>query len=925
MLSRRRKLRESPGPKETPAPPPPPTPPTPLARDEERPPSRRLRGRRRVLREVAVASESCASVNKRTEEMCLYKTPKRLLKTSFRSPIFSSPYNDIDGQQEIFWDPNSPTTCQLDERRNKQHDRRCSVAISDIVNRIAPQDEKPTTDSLLDMWIGEGAIPCTPDITKIKSRTKTSYIRFKAQSSEEELIKLAKQFDKNMVELDVRQEQENETCDFVQTISEAEMSNNCKEDAQIQDLQSVSDKVPETDIAVIMKENSNISREENYKNNSQTTFDPNAEAALTALFDGSTQKCSGQLSQGLSNVSFTTTHNIHGKNNTLKEEIENSTETVVIEKHVNKISHQQNLTPLSVTSASDSLLMAKSNVTSSFAKSEIFSKPGKVDVSIDFDDDDDWEHMLADDAFVMQISQAPELLTTSETSQLILQKDICLLTANKNDKAKVGLNGNLSIGKSLSKNLQDLPSETNNKDFPAPTKTLFPPKPNNESTELESTENDMKFERNFNKTSFPNKIPDYPELSIASNIQKAKELNCPKFGPDIKVSAKESALVKRHTNHQLQTGGDRENWPNCYQSLNVPAKTNPNNSTRISSKTSFHNLNQKDAAQQCSVFDDWNDPKLATEVIEACHELEKSWDADDDDDDDLLYQACDHVEKLTQQQDLKKDNKESENKQMVNYNSSLGLETNSITSDKRCQLLQNKHLNTDNVSANETTFREIIQTDKLTCKAGTSYENSTNTTGIKNLSEEYKYPNYHNSNQHVSWNNSNVPAGVNKSSISIGNLSLGIHSGHMRTDIPPYSRNLHNQNLSHSVITTQTHCHVNNTSVPTSSSFSFTKIKNPQTLPHFSHNSVTPGSKSDPKILQHSEKSKTQFVNSLLGENVSPQLLKRQFSESHKQSTKEEEEKNRKYSPEEIQKKRQEALVRRMSKARTSFVNTAHS
>ncbi|XP_007476792.1 ewing's tumor-associated antigen 1 isoform X2 [Monodelphis domestica] len=857
-------------------------------------------------------------------EMCLYKTPKRLLKTGFRSPIFTSPYNDIDGQQEIFWDPNSPTTCQLDERRNKQHDRRCSVAISDIVNRIAPQGEKPTTDSLLDMWIGEGAIPCTPDITKIKSRTKTNYIRFKAQSSEEELIKLAKQFDKNMVELDVRQEQENETCGFVQTISEAETSNTCKEAAQIQDLQSASDKVPETDIAVRVKENSNISREENDKNNSQTNFDPNAEAALTALFDGSTQKCSGQLSQGLSHVSFTTSHNIHGKNNTLKEEIENSTETVVTEKHVNKISHQQNLTPLSVTSASDSLLMAKSNVTSSFAKSEIFDKPGKVDVSIDFDDDDDWEHMLTDDAFVMPISQAPELLTTSETSQLILQKDICRLTTSKNDKAKVGLNGNLAISKSLSKNLQDLSSETNNKDFLDPTKSLFPPKPNNEAMEFVPPENDVTFERNLNKTSFPNKIPDYPELSVASNIQKIKELNCPKFGPDIKVSAKESALVKRHTNHQLQTGGDRENWPNCYQSFNVPAKTNPNNSIRISSETNFHNLILKDAPQQCSAFDDWNDPKLATEVIEACHELEKSWDADDDDDDDLLYQACDHVEKLTQQQDLRKDNKGSENKQMVNYNSSLGLETNSITSDKRYQFQQHKHLNTDNVSAHETTFREVIQTDKLAVKEGTNYGNSTNTTGIKNLSEEYKYPNYHNSNQHASWNNSNVPAGMNKSSTFTGNLSLGIRSGHIHTDFPPDSRHLHNQKLSPSVITTQTHCHVNNTSIPTSSGFSFTKIKNPQTL-HFSHNSISPGSKSDTKILQHSERSKTQIVSSLPGETVPPQFLKRQFSESHKQSTKEEEEKNRKYSPEEIQKKRQEALVRRMSKARTSFVNAAHS
>ncbi|XP_043842263.1 ewing's tumor-associated antigen 1 isoform X2 [Dromiciops gliroides] len=849
------------------------------------------------------------------QKMCLYKTPKRLLQSNFRSPVFSSPCNDTDGQQEIFWDPNSPTTCQLDERRNKQHDRRCSVAISDIVNRIAPQGEKPTTDSLLNMWIGEGAIPCTPGITKIKSRTRTSYIKFKAQSSEEELIKLAKQFDKNMVELDVKQEQDSETCDFVQTITEAETLNNYKDDAQIQALQSVSDEVPEANIAVTVKGNPSISKEEHYKNNTQTNFDPNAEAALTALFDGSTQKCSGQLSQGLSNTSFSTSHNIHDKDNTLKEEKDNSAETVVTEKDVSKISCQQNLTPLVAKSASDSLVMAKSSVISPVAKSEICSKPGKVDASIDFDDDDDWEHMLTDDSFVMQISQAPELLTTSDNCQSDVQKDVCMPAASKIDKE---INRDLTIGKSLSKNLQDLPSETNNKNFPDPSKALFPPKPNNESIQLVPTENEKKSDRNFSKTSFPTKIPGYPELSVASNIQKTKEIIYPKFGSNMNVSTKESTLVTGHTSHPLQTGGGGKNPPNCYQAFNMPAKTNPNNCTRRSDETSFCNLNQ-DAPKQSSLFDDWNDPKLASEVIEACHELEKSWDADDDDDDDdLLYQACDHVEKLTQQQDLKKDSQGSEDKQKINSNSYLEMETNSVISGKGYQL-QYKHLNMDDIPAHRASLREVKQTDKLTCKEGTNYGSSANSTGTQNLSKEYKYPNYQNNNQHVSWNNSNVPAGPNRSSVLPGNLS----SGRTCTDIPS-SRNLCRQTLSHSIVTTQTPCHVK-TSIPTSFDYSFTKIKNPQTLPHLNHSSIPSGSISDTKILQHSEKSKTQFVNSLSGGTVPQQLLKRQFSEPCKQLTKEEEEKNRKYSPEEIQRKRQEALVRRMSKARSSFVNAAHT
>ncbi|XP_074063543.1 ewing's tumor-associated antigen 1 isoform X2 [Macrotis lagotis] len=910
-MSRRRKPGESPANRGPPAPP---SPPTPSAGDAERPPSgpgRRLRSRRRALREAAPAPESCAPV-----EMCLSKTPKRLLQSSFRSPIFSSPCNDTDGQQEIFWDPNSPTTCQLGERRNKHHDRRCSVAISDIVNRIAPQSEKPTTDSLLDMWIGEGAIPCTPGITKIKSRTKTSHIKFKAQSSEEELIKLAKQFDKNMVELDVRQEQDRETFDFVQTISEAETLNNYKDDAQIQALQSVSDEVPEASIAVTVKGNSTVSKEENYKNQSQINFDPNAEAALTALFDGSTQKCSGQLSQGLSNASFNTCHNIPDMNINLKKKLVNSTETVVSEKHMSKISCQQNL---GLTSASDSLIMAKSSVTSSIAKSEIFSKPGEIEANLDFDDD--WEHMLTDDSFVMQISQAPELLTT-DTSWPTNLKDNYMLTTNKSDKAKAALDQDLPIGKSLLKNSQDLPSETNNKNSPDPTKALFSPKPNTEPMQLVPTENEVKYGRNFSKTNFSTKIPCNPELPVACNIQKTKESIYPKFGSNMNVSAKESTLVTRHTTLQLPAGGEDGNLTNCYQSFNMPAKTNPNNATRINNETNFCNLNQKDTQKQYSLFDDWNDPKLDSEVIEACHELEMSWDTNDDDDDDdnLLYEACDHVEKLTQQQDLKKDNQGSENKQRVNYNSCLGIETNSVLSEKGCQLLQYKHLNTDNISAQGTSLREVTQRDKLTCKKDMNYGNSTNT---KDLSKDYKYPNCRSSNQHVSWKNSNVPAELNKSSILTGNLSLAVGSGHTCTDSP--SRYSHNQNLSHSRVTTQTLCHVNKTSIPTSSDHSFTTIKSPQILPHFSHSSITSGSISDSRVLQHSEKSKTQFVNSLLEEVVPQHLLKRQCSESCKQPTKEEEEKNRKYSPEEIQRKRQEALVRRMSKAQASFVNAART
>lgn len=46
-------------------------------------------------------------------ESCLHKTPKRSLSRKSRIPTFSSPVNDTDIQQEIFWDPHSPVAQRL--------------------------------------------------------------------------------------------------------------------------------------------------------------------------------------------------------------------------------------------------------------------------------------------------------------------------------------------------------------------------------------------------------------------------------------------------------------------------------------------------------------------------------------------------------------------------------------------------------------------------------------------------------------------------------------------------------------------------------------------------------------------------------------------------------------------------------------------
>uniref|UniRef100_A0A8B9BDS2 Uncharacterized protein n=1 Tax=Anser brachyrhynchus TaxID=132585 RepID=A0A8B9BDS2_9AVES len=51
---------------------------------------------------------------------CLHKTPKRSLSRKSRIPTFSSPVNDTDIQQEIFWDPHSPIARGLGNIKNTQ-------------------------------------------------------------------------------------------------------------------------------------------------------------------------------------------------------------------------------------------------------------------------------------------------------------------------------------------------------------------------------------------------------------------------------------------------------------------------------------------------------------------------------------------------------------------------------------------------------------------------------------------------------------------------------------------------------------------------------------------------------------------------------------------------------------------------------------
>ncbi|XP_020494708.1 uncharacterized protein [Labrus bergylta] len=242
---------------------------------------------------------------------------------------------DVEPSQDIFWDPTSPTPAN-GLRNNRV------VEISDIVNRIAPKDVKRKgSDSPLLQWIGDSAVPCTPDVPRPRMRKRSS-----RQSSVEDLMKLARQFDANM-------QKDRETSEQLNTDN-----NNLSKCVN-----TSKTKLTETQHPT------------NVKELKCTPSLEQAEAELHALFDCSTQKVSGRLSQGSS---------------------------------VSACSQEVRKQP--VTSAS---VEPKQSELKTSSKSAPAAKPagekGPCGFSDDFDDD--WEDdELLNDSFVLEITQNPDQL-----------------------------------------------------------------------------------------------------------------------------------------------------------------------------------------------------------------------------------------------------------------------------------------------------------------------------------------------------------------------------------------------------------------------------------------------------------------------------------------------------------------------------------
>lgn len=843
-------------------------------------------------------------------ESCLHKTPKRSLSRKSRIPTFSSPINDTDVQQEIFWDPHSPIAHRLGSGKTKQSASRCAVEISDIVNRIAPQDEKAACNegSLLGTWIGEDAIPCTPGVVKVRPRTKLSCTRdLKIKNPDEELMKLAKEFDKNLVELDAVQEQEKLGHDVIQTASVS--LNHSKDEVNRKNLKSLLGEVSEADTALSLKpvgQSTGIPAAEPCQSSSQKSIDLEAEVALHALFDCSTQKCSGQLSQGLSDISLN--NSFHDNKSTLEEE---------------RLPEQiRKNTPCALGSMNQTF--PKSD-THTLTKKNPSLKPqlaasSKLHGAVN-DDFDDWDtNFLADDSFVMQITQNPELISTEEAPPIPTNPSVHGFSDASRANERSSHNAVTCLGSvHKSNSLQFSPLKHPSKNTQNTVKSLplqEPYQTHNSKTETTPFhgKSDIKPDKiNPVWKSVQNSGLNYIPFSLQSEVKNGNETIQPKSAPV-------PVFPSRSNPYKQWSGKPGNNTHGIFcESSSVSMSMKPKDLTKVVNQANAGHLNQAEIPKKCPLsFDDWNEPKFSDEILDMFCESNSLWDANCEDD-ELLYQVCDDIEKQTQSQDVKQGNERAKTIQGPSINSRSNID-NSFPASKQGLpdlLAQKINAKRDAFSLNDS------------CRNSSKVPHGLATTGhivnCKNVSSpqtvglgtstECKYTLSKNCHQAASedttktvagkWYRSNsVPAGETGSEVSPVN-AVNIFS----------SKTLDSPDLLYNMGKMPNNSSGNKTSLMPSK-FKFRKTNNFQGALHVG--SENPGSHSGIGItLQGLEGSKNQVnvaLHSKLDNKKSP--FKRHLSESFALPTSVSvvEQKNRKCSQEEIERKKQEALARRKSR-----------
>nr|XP_028577297.1 ewing's tumor-associated antigen 1 [Podarcis muralis] len=846
-----------------------------------RSPVKRSSSRRRRPAEGAQDGESPRG-QRGSEETSSYKTPKRKLPASSRFPIFSSPSNETDVQQEIFWDPQSPSAYKLGNGQKKQLASGHTVEISEIVNRIAPHDEKPACSegSLLGFWIGDDAIPCTPGMPKVRCRTKVNGARgLQLRNREEELMKLAKQFDKSMT--DAIQDQ-NAPCQNSHILSEAMISVEHQDEAQKENQHHFLGEDPQTnDVLPFGEVKKSAGTVEHCENSSQKSIDLDVEGALNALFDGPTQQCSGQLSEGLSDCSL---------NDSLLEdgcppdEFAAATESVIEDAH-----QRQDSSPATRSMehlpAEKAKMASEQTVPSAVSSEKESVVSNKLD-GIVGDDFDDWgADLLPDDSFLMQITQNPEVINVPQNT--------LAHTSNETSETKEG--------------------------------TIDSEKPYGAHCAALNSSNSVPASHTVEKQSFkigkakgvlhddcnlkPNKLNSVSKSQnkISALVKPEKEsiwegFTQLKSAAGTSSSEKKSAFSVHSDAPVLRTEKYRSGMHSiCHQSSTVSANTRPHDLKKVAKQASTGHLKQMEVTKKnVFSFDDWNEPRFSDQVLELFCDSDSLWgtSCDDADDDDLLYQVCGDVEKTSLSQVAVKENEKA--KLLIGNASKL--EVGSCLSGPTQELSNVPQPQKSRMGRKTFSFHAPVTATTLRMNESCSNTSDKHRWGHCNMDSINSVPGKLN-------RSSSVPADCFTSvtdSTTLSNMCLSVNNVRWQKDLCHVSK-VQNSGSINQVPAEKSKC-------------AFRKSYSSQDL-GMDHKNVNAGNLSRTNVALGESKNPPNVVLQTAKQLNTKPVFKRHLSECFSQS--ETEQKSRKCSQEEIARKKQEALERRKWKMQALLKNTA--